>query len=315
MPVLTVTRAAGGQPAEPRTNSLAAGHSRRNTWIAQLSLPARLRAWRQTHPLGTDRGPKGPSSIAIHWHVRSLNAPIRAVLFDFDGTLADSERLHYESWLEAASRWEVSVRWQEYQDRLIGVSDGKASEFFLMRAGRVPTPELIELGQRRKRRAYRERSLRELEIDAGVRRWILSNHRRVPIGVVSSSLPPDVVPILQAHGLARCMRCVVCGDDVRRHKPHPEPFLLALEKLRRELPVLRATQCLVFEDSASGVRSASSAGMTVHRIRAPSELPAALEEWTARIHAAVPSVAEPAAGQVRAANQSAASAAVPGARS
>ncbi len=214
------------------------------------------------------------------------------MLFDFDGTLADSERLHYESWLDAASRWGASVSWQEYQDRLIGVADGKASEFFLRRAGRPPTPELIELGQRRKRRAYRERSLRELEIDATVRRWILSNHRRVPIGVVSSSLPPDVVPILQAHGVARCMSCVVCGDDVRRHKPHPEPFLLALEQLRREQPSLQASQCLVFEDSATGVRSASSAGMTVHRVRIPSELPPALGEWTAQIHAAVPSAAE-----------------------
>lgn len=217
----------------------------------------------------------------------ALDEPIRAVLFDFDGTLVDSEYLHHESWLEAVEPWGVTLGWEEYERQLVGISDRRACEFFVALAGLEPTPERLEAGRSRKHRVYRRRAVQELSIDPWVREWIRANHERVPLGVVSSSAIPDVVPILERQGVASSMRFVICGDHVERLKPDPLPYLLAREKLRPALPELLAEECLVFEDSATGVRSASDAGMTVQRLESPSDLPASLRRWSPKIRQAV----------------------------
>ena len=208
------------------------------------------------------------------------------MLFDFDGTLVDSEHLHHAAWLEAVAPWGVTLGWEDYERQLAGISDRRACEFFAALAGWEPTPARLETGRSRKHRAYRRRAVRELSIAPGVREWIGAHHERVPLGVVSSSAIPDVVPILERQGVASALRCVVCGEHVERLKPDPLPYLHALSKLRLALPELAAEECLVFEDSGTGMRSATDAGMTVHRLAAPSELPAALTLWAPNIRQA-----------------------------
>ena len=209
------------------------------------------------------------------------------MLFDFDGTLVDSEYLHHESWLEAVAPWGVTLGWEEYERQLAGISDRRACAFFAALAGLEPTPERLAAGRSGKHRVYRRRAVRELAIDPWVRDWIRANHERVPLGVVSSSAIPDVVPILERQGVASAMRFVICGDHVERLKPDPLPYLHALEKLRTALPEFPAEECLVFEDSATGIRSATDAGMTVHRLESPGDLPAALKRWSPKIREAV----------------------------
>lgn len=204
-------------------------------------------------------------------------------MFDFDGTLVDSEYLHHESWLEAVAPWGVSVSWEDYVRQLVGISDTRACEFFLGLAGRAVTHESLQEGRRRKHRVYRSRSVEELKIDHRVRDWIQRNHGRVPMGVVSSSAVPDVVPILNRQGVADRMEFVICGDHVERLKPDPAPYLLALAKLRDAFGIEDGRECLVYEDSTTGIQAAAAAGTTVHSLKATSDLPNALEEWQARI--------------------------------
>lgn len=217
----------------------------------------------------------------------ALAESIRAVLFDFDGTLVDSEYLHHESWLEAVEPWGVTLGWEEYQRQLVGISDRRACEFFVTLAGLEPTPELLESGRSRKHRVYRRRAVQELAIDPWVQEWVRANRERVPLGVVSSSAIPDVVPILERQGVASAMRFVICGEHVERLKPDPLPYLLAFEKLREGLPDLQTEECLVFEDSATGVRSASEAGMTVQCLESPRDLHLSLQRWSRKIRLAV----------------------------
>ena len=205
------------------------------------------------------------------------------MLFDFDGTLVDSEYLHHEAWLEAVAPWGVTLGWPAYQRQLVGLSDRRACEFFVALAGLEPTPERLETGRGRKHRAYRRRAVRELALEPWAREWIRAHHRSVPLGVVSSSVIPDVVPILERQGVASSLRFVICGDHVERLKPDPAPYLLAFKKLRKGMPDLRTRECLVFEDSATGVRSASDAGMTVQRLASTSDLPASLQRWEPKI--------------------------------
>lgn len=208
---------------------------------------------------------------------------IRAVLFDFDGTLTDSEWLHHQSWLEAAAPWGVTVSWDDYERLLVGISDTRASEFFLELAGVERTPERVLDGRARKHAAYRRRSVRELSIDPLVRDWIEEHWQTTPLGVVSSSAVPDVVPILERQGVSAYLRFVICGDHVARLKPDPMPYLLAMEKLAVGWGIHDPRECLVFEDSETGVRAARDAGMTVQPVQPPSNLAGLLMQWTARV--------------------------------
>lgn len=215
--------------------------------------------------------------------MKAPDALARAVLFDFDGTLFDSEYLHHEAWLEAVEPWGVTVGWEDYKRNLVGISDTRACEFFLDLAGRPRTPEAIQAGRERKHSVYRRRSLQELAPHPSVAGWIRDNCERVPLGVVSSSAIADVVPILERQCIADCMRFVICGEHVERLKPDPLPYLLAFEKLQAACGISDPGDCLVFEDSSAGVQAARAAGMRVHVLAEPADLPSALEEWSPNI--------------------------------
>ncbi|MDE0104777.1 MAG: HAD family phosphatase [Bryobacterales bacterium] len=209
--------------------------------------------------------------------------PISAVLFDFDGTLTDSEWLHHESWLEAVAPWGVTVSWDDYERLLVGLSDTRAAEFFLDLAGAERRPETIHEGRARKHAAYRRRSVRELSIDPLVKAWIERHWQTTPLGVVSSSAVPDVVPILERQGVSAYMRFVICGEHVARLKPDPMPYKLAMEKLAVGWGIHDPRECLVFEDSETGLRAARGAGMTVEQVSSPRDLLGLLMRWTPRV--------------------------------
>ena len=144
----------------------------------------------------------------------ALAQPIRAVLFDFDGTLVDSEHLHHAAWLEAVAPWGVTLGWEDYERQLAGISDRRACEFFAALAGWEPTPARLETGRSRKHRAYRRRAVRELSIAPGVREWIGAHHERVPLGVVSSSAIPGTGPDLST-GKNRALASMTEEDRCR----------------------------------------------------------------------------------------------------
>ncbi len=206
-------------------------------------------------------------------------------MFDFDGTLCDSEHLHHESWLEAAEPWGVDLGWEEYTQRFVGISDREAARMFLEKSGQEATEELMTAGCLRKHNCYRRRSANELRVDSRVVEWVRSASPKIPIGVVSSSATPDVVPILEKHAIADAMQIIVCGEHVTRLKPDPMPYLLALAQLREIVDIDRAGDCLAFEDSTSGVVSAKAAGLTVHQLDEPAQLADALGHLETKISA------------------------------
>lgn len=87
------------------------------------------------------------------------------------------------------------------------------------------------------------------------------------LGVVTSSNQLEVEPILRQAGLLDVLGTVVYGNDVTHYKPHPEPYQIALERLG-----VAPSEATVFEDSASGIRSASDAGCRVVTVNAPVDL-------------------------------------------
>jgi HAD superfamily hydrolase (TIGR01509 family) len=85
------------------------------------------------------------------------------------------------------------------------------------------------------------------------------------VGLVTSSSRHDVEPVLRAAGIFECFDAFVFGEDVERHKPSPDPYLLVGERMG-------VTTGLVFEDSDAGITSARLAGFIVVPISEPEQL-------------------------------------------
>jgi beta-phosphoglucomutase-like phosphatase (HAD superfamily) len=103
------------------------------------------------------------------------------------------------------------------------------------------------------------------------------------IGIVTSSIELELGPVLAKAGLTATIRVMVCGNHVERHKPDPEPYQLALKRLKELTDGISEADCLVFEDSAAGVAAATGAGMRVSRVGHPSELAAQMRREVASL--------------------------------
>lgn len=206
-----------------------------------------------------------------------MPGPIQAVLFDFDGTLVDSEPLHYDCWMQAVRPFGGGMEWAEYGNRLTGRTDHEAARILLAEAGHEPTEVLVREAMEAKRRAFNSRFRDELFIDHTTKEWMIQASTYLTLAVVSSSLRSEVQPLLEQEKILRYLAVVVCGDDVKRHKPDPEPYRLAFERISKTAGPIQVENCLAVEDSAAGVKSAQVAGMRVCKVAQPSEVLAVLE--------------------------------------
>jgi HAD superfamily hydrolase (TIGR01509 family) len=196
------------------------------------------------------------------------NAGYEAVLFDFDGVLADTEPLHWEAWRDAVKPLGIELTWQLYRDELIGVSDPDLVRF-LASVARSPVPEQL-VWQRfpEKQRLFLAKALASPPIPEPIRQMI--NHlSHIKLAVVTSTSIREIEPLLVAAALRDCFQTIVAAEDVTRHKPDPEPYLEAA----RRLSVSRA---LVVEDSDAGEAAARRAGFDVLRVGSPQEVPEAV---------------------------------------
>jgi beta-phosphoglucomutase len=166
---------------------------------------------------------------------------MRAVVFDFNGTLSDDEPVLARVYHEL--RPELSP--ELYFAQLAGHTDEEILG---------PDPALIA----RRIERYNELVADGSTIDDETRSAVRFAATRLPIGIVSSAYRTEIEPVLSASGLADAFSTVVTLDDVSRGKPDPEPYLLAANRLGVD-----AADLLVFEDTDVGVRAAKAAGARV----------------------------------------------------
>jgi len=179
---------------------------------------------------------------------------IRALIFDFDGLILDTEVPDLQSWQEVyrAHGCEFPVAlWA----RNIGTSSESFDAYAYLegRLGRPVDREAIRAGRRQ-----RFRELVEAQpILPGVEAYVAEARRLgVKLGVASSSSREWVVGHLARLGLGGYFECVKSGDDVTRAKPDPELYRAVLDAMR-----LRADQAVALEDSPNGILAAKRAGV------------------------------------------------------
>jgi HAD superfamily hydrolase (TIGR01509 family) len=186
-------------------------------------------------------------------------------LFDFDGVLVDSEPVHWCCWNEVLAPFGASLDWERYCAHCIGVSDREMIATLCAQFD-PPLPfDEIWAEYPRKKELFRARMLEADTVSSDVVELIRDLRNDHLLGVVTSSGQREVEPILERAGLAPFLGTVIYGGDVKRLKPAPDPYLLAVERLG-------VRSALVVEDSDAGLAAGRAAGLDVLRIPSPAEM-------------------------------------------
>lgn len=180
--------------------------------------------------------------------------------------------------MAAVAPYGARVSWEEYVAGFVGKTDVWAGRTLLESVSAAGPDGRVDEVRQAKHAYFRERAPERLKIADNTLSAVRQVAQDLPISVVTSSPVIDVEPTLVRARLQQELAALVCGNHVRRHKPDPEPYLLALERVREtRVGDLAAGECVVFEDSSSGVASAEAAGMRVVRVEAPGRLPGLIE--------------------------------------
>ncbi|HWQ59654.1 MAG TPA: HAD family phosphatase [Candidatus Fimivivens sp.] len=178
---------------------------------------------------------------------------VKAILFDMDGVLVDSERLHKRADAEVFVAHGLSVP-NEAWDDIFGMRAEEGLRFILDRYGNGDEDASALADEKRER--YFELVRQGLDPISGVKEFVVSCcERSLRTGVVTSGRAYYQLPILDRFGFRPLFDVIVTGDEVMNGKPDPEPYLLAVSRLG-----LDPAECIVVEDADNGIRSAKAAG-------------------------------------------------------
>jgi HAD superfamily hydrolase (TIGR01509 family) len=179
---------------------------------------------------------------------------IKAILFDFDGVVVQSELLHKETFLELLSPYGVQVTDERWYREFAGTGSRHIFEVLVKEHGIDERPD--DLVARRKNIYEAKVRSGRLKETKGVREFLEKTRARgIKTAIVSGSHRTNVQISLEVLGLGQYFDVIVSGDDLKERKPDPKPFLVAAEKLG-----VKPSECVVFEDSLAGSEAARRAG-------------------------------------------------------
>lgn len=171
---------------------------------------------------------------------------IDGIVFDLDGTLADTEPLHIDTWLVVLN--ELGLKMDEsWMHQWIGLSDRLVSEHVCTH---YLKSQSIENLQHIKQQSYRKRATSEVKLFDQVEDYLLELSQLVPIALATNSSKEDVSAVFQATNLQRFLKVIVTANDVSFLKPNPEPYQTASTLLG-----INPTFCIALEDSPAGITS------------------------------------------------------------
>lgn len=183
--------------------------------------------------------------------------PFAALIFDCDGTLADTMPGHFAAWVAALRAGGGDISETQFYS-LAGVTSAEIIDRLNREHGyTLDIPETVE----RKEQLYVDalHSIKEITAVADIAR---AYHGKVPLAVASGGLRSVVHATLDTIGLRPLFDAVVTADDVSHGKPAPDIFLRAAELLG-----VAPEGCIVYEDGDPGIAAAQAAGMRVVDVR------------------------------------------------
>ncbi|HEY2576560.1 MAG TPA: HAD family phosphatase [Streptosporangiaceae bacterium] len=182
----------------------------------------------------------------------TVSAETGAILFDLDGTLADTDPLHAQAWQEVVkSHFGITFTWPDYYQACI--IEGQSPTDFLLNLG----ADVRAQGLNREKAAIFRGLLRSHTLAQGVAEFLtLATEAGITLAIVSSGSRSSVNAFLSTIWPGTPPAVTISRDETFHHKPDPEPYLLALTKLDR-----KPAACIAIEDTARGIESARCAGL------------------------------------------------------
>jgi len=186
---------------------------------------------------------------------------IRALIFDFNGVLADDDPIHKCAFQRVAAEEGLQFTEQEYLEQYLHLSDWDCFKLLFSKHSKALPAEYLDDLIRRKSVYYFQAIAEKPVLFEGAVEAIRTASRRFPLAIASGARKGEIRHILESANLQPFFRTIVAAEDVENGKPHPEPFLKAYQKLREQNGDLAAAECVAIEDSIGGIRSAHEAGM------------------------------------------------------
>ena len=185
----------------------------------------------------------------------------RAYLFDCDGTIADSMPLHYIAWKKVLDPFGC-----HFPEKHFYAWGGMPIAEILATLNEQQGLDMPIHDICRQKEALYESHIHKLQGVPHVLEHIDRSHGKLPFAVVSGSTRASVTASLSTLGILDKFETLVCAGDYVHSKPHPEPYLIAAERLG-----IAPEHCLVFEDTDMGIEAATAAGMASVKVPPPWE--------------------------------------------
>lgn len=183
-----------------------------------------------------------------------------ALLFDMDGTLVDTEHLHFSAFQTVLAPHGVELSWGDYRTFIMGQPNRAIAAHFL---GHVPAADHAAVMDDKEAR-YRS-LVTDVDPASGLMDLLdWADAEGIPYAVVTNAPRANAELVLEALGIRGRVKAVVPGDEVESPKPHPMPYLTASAMVGGD-----TARTVAFEDSGSGVASAVAAGLPVVGVTPP----------------------------------------------
>jgi beta-phosphoglucomutase len=186
----------------------------------------------------------------------------RAVLFDFDGVIVNSEPLHFLALHEVVKDHGIELTEAEYFEELIGFDDrGAIRHLFKTRERELDPKTSLSILGRKNRVMMNLIESHRVHALPGVEELVRGLWRHYPLAICSGAMRDEVEAMLIAVSLRDCFEVIVSAEDVEVGKPDPSGYLLTIEQLsERTKRKLKPEDCLVIEDAPPVIRSVKAAG-------------------------------------------------------
>ena len=180
---------------------------------------------------------------------------IKAVLFDHDGTIVDSEAIHFRLWDELLTSYGIPFPLSDFETRFVGLPSAQIAAHIV---SDYKSPVDAETLFRKKSAMIQDYLVDNAFplIDDALAVFQSLKAAGFTLGVVTGAPRLNIDSTIAAYDLATYFDTVVCGDDVLNNKPAADPYVLATKRLG-----LTPEQCIAIEDSETGLQAAVSAGM------------------------------------------------------
>ena len=187
----------------------------------------------------------------------------KAILFDFDGVIVQSEKLHMKTFLDLFEKYGLKISEEKWFSTFAGTGSRYIIEVLVKELGvNEDVDKLVKI----RKEKYEERvKAGELELTAGVVEFLDEiKRRKIKTAIVSGSHRTNVELALKTFSLEKYFDTIVSGDDIKERKPSPEPFLFGARALKVD-----PKDCIAVEDSKAGCMSVVAAGIKLVIVKSP----------------------------------------------